>query len=217
MSPLKIFFLSFTITIYAVYYLSVKTNSNVEKNIISIESLKNDTSKDTTIFKELNSEKNEKSLRKQINQKEKPFKLFEKVEMKEKKVLPPVKNDSKVNLKKLDKDLIDIQIIKNKNKKYYSMFPSITLKSSIKKGELIFRKKLRKYCRFSGVRFAKKHTQDEWEEIWDEGNFKNETKKICPRVKLRKIKQSWWKYIYAFVYAYASDSSNITKVKPSTS
>jgi len=35
------------------------------------------------------------------------------------------------------------------------------------KGQKIFKKKFRKKCRFSGVRFARNHTQAEWEEIYE--------------------------------------------------
>ena len=83
--------------------------------------------------------------------------------------------------------------------------------ASLAKGQKIFKKKLRKYCRFSGVRFAKKHTQDEWEEIWDDGKFRRETKKICPRLPLRKIKRSWWKHIYQFTYEYGQGGSHVPK------
>ena len=88
--------------------------------------------------------------------------------------------------------------------------PTIS-QSSLKKGQRIFKKKLRKYCRFSGVRFAKKHTQDEWEEIWDEKRFRREAKKICPRLNLRKIKRSWWKHIYRFTYEYGTGGSHVPK------
>ena len=74
-----------------------------------------------------------------------------------------------------------------------------------KKGQKIFKKKLRKKCGFSGVRFAKHHTQGEWEEIFDDGKFAIEAKKICPRLKLKKIKPSWWEDIYEFSYMYAKD------------
>ena len=84
-------------------------------------------------------------------------------------------------------------------------------KRSLRKGQKIFKKKLRKYCRFSGVRFAKKHTQDEWEEIWDEGRFQSETKKICPRLKLKRIKPYYWKYIYQFTYEYGRGGSHVPK------
>ena len=82
-------------------------------------------------------------------------------------------------------------------------------RASYKKGQRIFKKKLRKYCRFSGVRFAKKHTQDEWEELWDDGRFKSETQRICPRLKLRKIRRSWWKHIYKFTYTYARGGEKV--------
>ena len=64
--------------------------------------------------------------------------------------------------------------------------------ASVAKGQKIFKKKMRKYCGFSGVRFARMHTQDEWEELWDDGEFKDETKKLCPKLPLKKIKKSWW-------------------------
>ncbi len=81
--------------------------------------------------------------------------------------------------------------------------------SDLVKGQKLFKKKFRKSCRFSGVRFARYHTQDEWEEIYDGGKFKSEAKKICPRLKLNKIKPSWWKYVYKFSYEYAKDGSRV--------
>ena len=74
-----------------------------------------------------------------------------------------------------------------------------------KKGQKIFKKKLRKKCGFSGVHFARHHAQGEWEELFDDGKFSKEAKKICPRLKLKKIKSSWWKDIYEFSYKYAKD------------
>ena len=44
------------------------------------------------------------------------------------------------------------------------------------------KKKLQKKCKFAGSIFARKHTQDEWEKIHDEGLFKKETLNICPRL-----------------------------------
>jgi hypothetical protein len=74
-----------------------------------------------------------------------------------------------------------------------------------KKGQKLFKKKFRKKCGFSGVRFARNHTQSEWEEIYDNGNFPQEAKKICPRLKLKKIKPSWWQHVYEFSEKYAKD------------
>ena len=47
--------------------------------------------------------------------------------------------------------------------------------------------------------------QSEWEEIWDAGEFKNEAQKICPKLKIEDIKESWWEHVYDFSYEYASD------------
>mgnify|MGYP001817309948 FL=1 len=83
--------------------------------------------------------------------------------------------------------------------------------ASVAKGQKIFKKKMRKYCGFSGVRFARMHTQDEWEELWDDGEFKEETKKLCPKLPLKKIKKSWWEHIYEFTYEYGAGGSHVPK------
>jgi len=77
--------------------------------------------------------------------------------------------------------------------------------ANAKKGQKIFKKKFRKYCQFSGVKFARNHTQDEWEEIWGEGRFFAESKRLCPKLKLNKIKKKWWESVYEFSYKYAKD------------
>ena len=83
--------------------------------------------------------------------------------------------------------------------------------ASVAKGQKIFKKKMRKYCGFSGVRFARMHTQDEWEELWDDGEFQDETKKLCPKLPLKKIKKSWWEHIYDFTYEYGAGGSHVPK------
>jgi len=83
--------------------------------------------------------------------------------------------------------------------------PTVVSASSAKKGQKIFKKKFRKKCGFSGVRFARNHTQAEWENIYEKGKFPSEAKKICPRLKVEKIKKKWWKDVYEFSYKYASD------------
>ena len=82
-------------------------------------------------------------------------------------------------------------------------------KYQLKKGQKIFKKKIRKYCGFSGVRFARHHTPDEWEEIRDDDKFQEETKKICPRLKLKKIKKSWWEPVYQFTHEYGEGGSHV--------
>jgi len=72
-------------------------------------------------------------------------------------------------------------------------------------GQKIFKKKFRKKCGFSGVRFARNHTSSEWEEIYEKGKFKEEVKKICPRLKFKKIKPTWWEHVNDFAVKYAKD------------
>jgi len=77
--------------------------------------------------------------------------------------------------------------------------------AGVTKGQKLFKKKFRKKCRFSGVRFARNHTQAEWEDIYNDGRFSQEAKRICPRLKLNKIKPSWWEDVYEFSVKYAKD------------
>src|SRR5665648_495060 len=85
----------------------------------------------------------------------------------------------------------------------FSMVGTTTVASAdIEKGQKIFKKKFRKYCGFSGVKFARMHTQDEWEELYDNKKFPEEAKKICPRLKLNTIKAEWWEDVYEFTYEY---------------
>ena len=86
-----------------------------------------------------------------------------------------------------------------------------TSSASVATGQKIFKKKLRKYCGFSGVRFARLHSQDEWEEIYDSGKFIDETKKLCPKLDVSKIKKTWWKEIYDFTYEYGTGGSHVPK------
>jgi hypothetical protein len=86
---------------------------------------------------------------------------------------------------------------------------TVTSTADITKGQKLFKKKFRKACRFSGVKFARKHTQDEWADIYKAGKFPDEAKKICPRLKLDKVKKSWWPHIYDFAHEYAAGSAHV--------
>ena len=94
----------------------------------------------------------------------------------------------------------------------FAMVSTPTVASaSVKKGQKIYKKKVRKYCGFSGVRFARHYTQDEWEEIYEDGEFKAETKRICPKLPLKQIKKSWWDHLYEFTYEYGEGGSHVPK------
>lgn len=80
-------------------------------------------------------------------------------------------------------------------------------KGNSSKGLKIYRKKLLKKCGFNGGVMAKKHTQEEWQNIGKSGQFLNEIKKQCPEVK--SIKERYLPNLLNFLYDYASDSGNV--------
>ena len=84
---------------------------------------------------------------------------------------------------------------------------SSTASADVKKGQKIYLKKLKAPCNIGGATFAQRHTQDEWESIYEAGKFEDEVKKICPKVK--KVKAKYIPNVYDFVYEYASDSGNV--------
>lgn len=86
---------------------------------------------------------------------------------------------------------------------------TVTSTADINRGQKLFKKKFRRACRFSGVKFARKHTGDEWADIYKAGKFPDEAKKICPRLKLDKIKSSWWPHVYDFAHEYAAGSAHV--------
>jgi len=83
---------------------------------------------------------------------------------------------------------------------------STTVSADVKKGQKIFLKNLKVPCGFSGAKFAVKHTQDEWEAIKGAGKFESETKKFCPKAKM---KAKYVPDVYDFVYEYAKDSGKV--------
>lgn len=84
---------------------------------------------------------------------------------------------------------------------------SLALAADAKRGQKIFLANFKEPCGFGGAKFARMHTQDEWEIIQQAGKFADEVKKICP--KLKKVKTVYIPDLYDFSYEYASDSGKI--------
>jgi hypothetical protein len=82
-----------------------------------------------------------------------------------------------------------------------------TASADVAKGQKLFSKKLKKGCGMSGAKFAAQHSQDEWEEIMENGKMADEIMKICPDVK--KVKEKYIEHFYDFAYEYANDSGNV--------
>jgi len=82
----------------------------------------------------------------------------------------------------------------------------------LKKGKKSTAKKVKNLCGFNGAKFAAKHSQDEWEEIYDEGKFAEEMGKLCPRGAKIFTSDKFKRYLqdlYDFAYEYANDSGNV--------
>jgi len=85
---------------------------------------------------------------------------------------------------------------------------AVTLFADATKGQKIYSKKLKKVCEMNGAKFASTHSQDEWEEIKEEGKFVEEIKKICPNINTDKL-EKYLDDLYDFSYEYANDSGNV--------
>ncbi len=79
--------------------------------------------------------------------------------------------------------------------------------ADVTKGQKLFSKKLKKSCGISGAKMASKHSQDEWEEIMENGEMVKEIKTICPNIK--KVKEKFIPHYFDFFYEYANDSGNV--------
>jgi hypothetical protein len=86
------------------------------------------------------------------------------------------------------------------------IFFSANISADIIEGQKIYVKKLKSICGMTGGRFAAKHTQYEWDKIYQLGKMQEEIAKICHGIK---IKKDLIPHIHDFVKNYASDSGNI--------
>lgn len=83
---------------------------------------------------------------------------------------------------------------------------TISASADADKGLKIFSKKIKETCKIDGGVFAKKHTQDEWTAIIEEGTLADEIKTLCNGAE---VKEKYLEDIGDFVKEYANDSGNI--------
>jgi len=84
-----------------------------------------------------------------------------------------------------------------------------TASADVAKGQKLFSKKLKKACELTGAKMAGKHTQDEWELIYQNEKLAEEIKTICPKVEDSALKDKFMDHYFDFFYEYASDSGNV--------
>ena len=75
-------------------------------------------------------------------------------------------------------------------------------------GLIIFKTKIKPYCKTSAEQFAKKYLQEDWEELYHDKEFKQEVIQACPKIK-KKYQNKWTDDLYQFSLEYASDSDAI--------
>jgi len=75
-------------------------------------------------------------------------------------------------------------------------------------GLIIYKTQIKPYCEMTGNKFAKQYTQEDWEDIYHDEEFKMELLKACPKMKER-YEDKWTPDLYQFAVEYASDSDAI--------
>jgi len=91
-------------------------------------------------------------------------------------------------------------------------FMTTFVSANIANGQKLYIKKVEEFCGFNGAKFAAKHSQDEWEEIYKNGKFAEEIGKLCPKGAKVFTSDQFKKYLkdlYDFSYEYANDSGKI--------
>jgi len=81
--------------------------------------------------------------------------------------------------------------------------------ADVMQGQKIYVKQLKSKCGMTGSAFAGKHSQDQWEEIYDAGKLADEIKKICHGYT---VDEKSLPHIYDFAYEYANDSGNVPSI-----
>jgi hypothetical protein len=81
-----------------------------------------------------------------------------------------------------------------------------TTKGEATIGLKLYNNKIKQSCNFTNeLELASKHSQDEWQDIAQSGNFRSEITEICSGLD-DSIKDSWLTNLYQFVYENANDS-----------
>ena len=74
-------------------------------------------------------------------------------------------------------------------------------------GQKVYSQVFKAKCGFTGTKFAAEHSQDEWQEIYDAGEFGDEMSRMCPDVDA--VPEKFQKHLFDFAYKYANDSGNV--------
>jgi len=76
------------------------------------------------------------------------------------------------------------------------------------KGEIIFKEKLEIDCNTTATEFAQKFSQEDWEDMGQDGTFKESIFKLCPKIKTY-YDNNWTVDLYKFSYDNGNDCHDI--------
>ena len=79
-------------------------------------------------------------------------------------------------------------------------------------GMKIYKKKMRKACRITSMRFSHSHTKHQWEIIHKHGVLRREAKILCTKLDTSLLTDNEWKEVYQFVRAYSRDNPKIPSI-----
>ena len=78
-------------------------------------------------------------------------------------------------------------------------------------GMKVFKKKMRKGCRSTAIRFSRSHTQHQWKIIKKNGLLPREAKVLCPHLDTSILTNNDWNNVYTFLNDHSSDNPVILK------
>ena len=86
---------------------------------------------------------------------------------------------------------------------------TVTLNADVKKGQVLYLKKLKKVCGMNGAQMAEKHTMAEWKSLYEGKKLAAEIQNICPSAKEKSLQDKFMEHYFDFFHEYAKDSGNI--------
>jgi len=84
-------------------------------------------------------------------------------------------------------------------------------KNELTPGMKVFKKKMRKGCRSTAIRFSRSHTEHQWKVIKKHGALPRAAKMICPHLDTSFLTNKDWDDVYTFVTEHSSDNPKILK------
>ena len=78
-------------------------------------------------------------------------------------------------------------------------------------GMKVFKKKMRKGCRSTAIKFSRAHTQHQWSIIKENGLLRREAKALCPHLDTSILSDKDWDKVFTFVSEHSKDNPVVVK------